>query len=295
MTLFYPLDLIRTYNQVDNTSVWQLVEEHGPAVLYKGLQGVLISLGVSNFVYFYTNNLLKVLIRRFTGEKDVTVFQNLFIASLAGVVNVLLTCPLWVANTRLKLESVQSGVPSHGKVAPRITESYRKDHKEQKEESKPYEGMIDCMQRIAVEEDLWALWNGAGSSLMLVSNPTIHFVVYDKTKAYVTERARSLGRKNLTSWEIFVTGAIAKAMATILTYPVQVAQSRQRANKTKSGGTFSNTFKILRGIYGEVGFRGWFAGMTSKLLQTILTAAFQFLCYEKIQRVIFGIMGKPVK
>jgi len=155
--------------------------------------------------------------------------------------------------------------------------------------------MIDCMQRIAVEEGPWALWNGAGSSLMLVSNPTIHFVVYDKTKAYVTDRARALGRKNLTSWEIFVTGAIAKAMATIFTYPVQVAQSRQRANKTKSGGTFANTFKILRDIYGEVGFQGWFAGMTSKLLQTILTAAFQFLCYEQIQRVIFKMMGKPVK
>jgi len=35
--------------------------------------------------------------------------------------------------------------------------------------------------------------------------------------------------KQFTSWEIFLLGALAKAIATILTYPLQVAQSRLRA------------------------------------------------------------------
>jgi len=111
MTLFYPLDLIRTFNQVDNTSILKLIQDEGLGVLYRGLSGVLISLGVSNFVYFYTNNLLKVFLRKITDTREVSVVQNLFIASLAGVVNVLLTCPLWVANTRLKL---QTGSGGHG-------------------------------------------------------------------------------------------------------------------------------------------------------------------------------------
>jgi len=286
MTLFYPLDLIRTLNQVDSkTSIVKKIQEEGIGVLYKGLYGVLVSLGVSNFVYFYTNNLLKVFLRRFTGVKDVTVFQNLFVASLAGVVNVLLTCPLWVANTRLKM---QSGAPAHGHGAAKANVT-----SESKKVEKPYTGMIDCMTRIAKEEGVHSLWNGMSSSLMLVSNPTIHWVVYDKVKIAVSERALALGRKNLTSFEIFMTGAIAKALATIFTYPIQVAQSRQRANRDKSGGTFANTFKILSDIYGKEGFIGWFAGMTTKLVQTILTAAFQFLCYEQIQRTIFRIMGKP--
>jgi len=283
MTLFYPLDLIRTYNQIKDTSIMKLIEDEGVVTLYKGLRGVLISLGVSNFVYFYTNNLLKVFLRRFTGEKDVTVFQNLFVASLAGVVNVLLTCPLWVANTRLKM---QSGSAGHGNA--KVTAG-------EKKVEKPYTGMIDCMKRIAAEEGPASLWNGAASSLMLVSNPTIHWVVYDKVKIAVQERALASGRKHLNSFEIFLTGAIAKALATIFTYPVQVAQSRQRANRSLTGGTFANTFKILSDIYGEKGFTGWFAGMTTKLVQTILTAAFQFLCYEQIQRFIFRIMGKPTK
>jgi adenine nucleotide transporter 17 len=110
----------------------------------------------------------------------------------------------------------------------------------------------------------------------------------------LTKEQKNSGRKYLTSFEIFTTGAIAKAMATIMTYPIQVAQSRQRANKDKSGSTFMNTFAILSNIFAKDGILGWFAGMNAKLVQTILTAAFQFLCYEKIQRTIFSIMGKPV-
>jgi adenine nucleotide transporter 17 len=274
MSIFYPLDVIRTHQQVEKTSITDLINEQGVGTLYKGLQSVLTSLAVSNFVYFYTNNLMKVMLRKFTGEKTISVGQNLFVASLAGVVNVLLTCPLWVANTRIKLQKNASA----------------KDNS-----VKPYKGLIDCMDRIYREEGGLALWNGAGSSLMLVSNPTINFVVYDKVKQVIDARAQDSGRKYLTSFEIFTTGAIAKAMATIFTYPIQVAQSRQRANKDKSGSSFSNTFAILAQILAKDGILGWFAGMNAKLVQTILTAAFQFLCYEQIQRTIFAIMGKPVQ
>jgi len=274
MTLFYPLDVIRTHQQVGHDSIFALVKEEGIGSLYKGLAPVIASLAASNFVYFYTNNLLKVLVRKFTGEKSVSVAQNLLVASLAGVVNVMTTCPMWVANTRLKLQSSKQNSESQNKQVP-------------------YTGLFDCMYRIYLEEGVQALWNGAGSSLMLVSNPTIHFVVYDKVKSIIDRRVKADGRKYLSSFEIFLTGAIAKALATILTYPVQVAQSRQRANRDRSGSTFGNTFKILADIFAKDGFLGWFVGMNAKLIQTILTAAFQFLCYEQIQRTIFSVMGKP--
>jgi len=254
--------------QVHKGSIGQLIKEEGLGSLYRGLSGVLISLGCSNFVYFYTNNLLKVLVKRYTGQKNVTIPQNLLIATLAGVVNVLITCPLWVANTRLKLQS-----------------------NKRQADSKPYKGMWDALARISKEEGVEALWGGTASSLMLVSNPVIHFVVYDKVKLIFS---KSSTNKNLSSGEIFLIGAIAKALATVFTYPIQVAQSRQRANKDKGSSTFASTFKILYGIFKQDGVMGWFAGMNVKLVQTILTAAFQFMCYEKIQQAIFSAMGRPV-
>lgn len=123
MTVFYPLDSIRTLIQVgrDKGGVFataqDMVKKDGLTSFYAGLSPVLQSLAVSNFVYFYANNLLKVLLRRFTQTKEVnssstcslsdfqiSVVQNLAIASTAGVINVMLTCPLWVANTRLRLQ-----------------------------------------------------------------------------------------------------------------------------------------------------------------------------------------------
>jgi len=79
-------------------------------VLYRGIGPYLISLGVSNFVYFYANNMLKAIIKKYTGQKEISIALNLIVASLAGVVNVYSTCPLWVANTRLKVQKEKGTV-----------------------------------------------------------------------------------------------------------------------------------------------------------------------------------------
>jgi len=289
MTTFYPLDVIRTYQQINkDATVLKIVKEEGIDVLYRGLQATLISLYASNFVFFYANNLLKVLLRRATKKKAVTVWQNILIASLAGVVNVLVTCPLWVANTRLKLQS-------------------KKAVHERK-----YAGVLDCLAKVTQEEGLDTLWSGVGASLMLVSNPIIVNVVYDKIKALLQQ---SRGRKNLSPIEIFVAGAIAKALATIFTYPIQLAQSRQRSGghghghappkkeekeekdkkDTKAGvkpqEANSNMFKVLFRVYKSDGILGLFSGLEVKLLQTVLMAAFHFLCYEQIKTVIFKLLS----
>jgi len=272
-------------------TIQQMFKEDGVASFYSGLGYVLVSLGVSNFVYFYSNNLLKVIVKRTTGQKSVTVFQNLFIASLAGVINVLTTCPLWVANTRLRLQRSDSSKGGNGHGGGNG----------EKPKTKPYDGMMDALSRIAEEEGVLSLWNGAQASLILVSNPTIHFVVYDKVIAIMSARAKELGRKYLNSFEIFVAGAIAKTCATILTYPIQLAQTRLRhvSSKKKEGeaareDAYANTLDVLIRIFSKDGFLGWFAGLNVKVVQTVLTAAFQFLCYEQIKNLIFAVMA-PAK
>jgi len=291
MTVFYPLDALRTVLQVQTKhegaigTISRMLREEGLQAFYSGLQAVLISLGVSNFVYFYANNLFKVLIKKAT-QKEITIVQNLFIASLAGVVNVLTTCPLWVANTRLRLQSGKAHGHSHG-ATPK------------NDDKRPFTGLIDAMTRIANEEGVTALWNGAQASLILVSNPTIHFVVYDKVFAVMSKAALLEGRKRLTSWEIFVAGAIAKTIATVLTYPIQLAQSRLRALKSTGGKvkegeeTYDNTLDLLVKVFRKEGITGWFSGLNVKVVQTVLTAAFQFLCYEYIKDAIFFFMRPP--
>lgn len=66
---------------------------------------MLKSLWASNFIYFYTFHGLK----RLSGEKATqNARKDLLIASIAGIVNVLTTTPLWVVNTRLKMKGVKN-------------------------------------------------------------------------------------------------------------------------------------------------------------------------------------------
>lgn len=64
--------------------------------MYRGLKPVLLSLGASNFVYFYTFHGLKSM------QKGSTI-TDFKLGIIAGIINVLVTGPLWVVNSRLKV------------------------------------------------------------------------------------------------------------------------------------------------------------------------------------------------
>ncbi|KAG5175593.1 mitochondrial carrier domain-containing protein, partial [Tribonema minus] len=127
---------------------------------------------------------------------------------LAGVINVLLTTPLWVANTRIKT----AAAPANRK-AP---------------------GLIGTLCLVYKEDGLAGLWAGTVPSLVLVTNPIIQFVAYDYLKRVLLGVRAARGgaaqaKLQLRAHEAFVLGAIAKALATVLTYPLQLAQSKMRA------------------------------------------------------------------
>ena len=127
-----------------------------------------------------------------------------------------------------------------------------------------------------------ALWSGLGSSLVLVSNPAIQFAVYESLK-------RKIIAKSATSF--FIMGAIAKAVATVVTYPIQLAQARQRHGKSKKMSTTVLLYALLK----RNGFFSLFSGLEAKLYQTVLTAALMFMTYEKIFRFVFVIFMRTHK
>ncbi|GJQ66497.1 hypothetical protein Trydic_g4489, partial [Trypoxylus dichotomus] len=159
MTVFYPLDTIRFRLQLEDSDrdlstfevLSNIIRNEGIEALYRGLKPVLLSL---------------------------------------GIINVIVTAPLWVVNSRLKVE-----------------------------QQKYYTGLLDGLVHIANTEGLAALWSGIGSSLVLVSNPAIQFAVYEALKRHIPLKSASA---------FFLMGAVAKAVATMATYPIQLAQSRQR-------------------------------------------------------------------
>lgn len=83
----------------------------------------------------------------------------------------------------------------------------------------------DGLRKICLREGPRALWNGTLPSLLLVCNPALQMAVYESIK-------RRLAGMELGTVSYFLIGAVAKAVATVLTYPLQLVQTRLRVSKT---------------------------------------------------------------
>jgi solute carrier family 25 (peroxisomal adenine nucleotide transporter), member 17 len=332
-------------------NLWQRKE------LYRGVYPIVITLAISNFIFFYTNEWMKQLLFSFPSSQFPSSFSTEqhnhhsrnFITSIlrliqqrrsffhgirtmkesykilmasccAGIINVLITNPLWVVNMR---HVTGEAIHTNGSILLELISVGQSP------------GGID------------KLWTGTDASLLLVSNPILQFFVYNQCKKYWMDRKRKSRRtttsdpfstmKNhyglrenkdtkgtLNAMETFLIGAIAKAVATIVTYPLQLTQSllridhrhqpqemeekeevKDKADIQSSHSNISNcstpsrsssnhpprrkriqqyngTWDCLMKILHQHGLSGLFQGMNAKLLQTVLTAAFTFLTYEEI-------------
>ncbi|XP_063235364.1 peroxisomal membrane protein PMP34 isoform X2 [Bacillus rossius redtenbacheri] len=241
-----------------------LITEEGVGTLYRGVVPVLKTLCTSNFVYFYTFHGLRALRGR---AEDQSALRDLLLASVAGVVNVLVTTPLWVVNTRLKMKGLQNS-------------SDKRDLE--------YSGLIDGVLAVGREEGLRGLWSGTLPSLMLVSNPAIQFMTYETLKRRLH---RAYGPEEFAGVVYFLVGAVAKAVATALTYPLQLVQTRLRHGRDNENARVRPTMlQLLTTIMRRHGVQGLFKGMEAKIIQTILTAALMFATYEKIANFVFRLL-----
>lgn len=252
MLLLYPLENIRIRLQVQKQvkgmkqtlggigAFKRIMEEEGVKGLYKGLEPALVGVAASSAVYFFWYNLFKQVLLK---GKTLDPFSNTLVASLAAVINVFATCPLWTVSIQMTLN---------------------------KDEEK---GMISTLRDIYQKKGVEGLYAGLYSSLILICNPVIQFVVYDQLKHLM----QKMGKRALGSLELFLLGAFAKTLATISTYPVQVVKSRMQTK-----GNSKSIAQIVRSIWKEEGVSSFYAGMSSKIVQSVLNSAFMFMSYEKL-------------
>ncbi|XP_017787116.1 PREDICTED: peroxisomal membrane protein PMP34 [Nicrophorus vespilloides] len=253
MSVFYPLDTIRFRLQIEDDNAKELKKMNSLHAVYH----IIRTEGIEA-LYRGMKPVLQslgasnfVYFYTFHGLKSITTgsaLHDLGLGMIAGMANVLATLPLWVVNSRLKANK-----------------------------SEHFSGLLDGVVHIAQKEGVSALWNGLGPSLMLVINPAIHFAVYEALKRNV---------KTSSATVFFLFGAISKAVATVATYPIQLAQARQRHGKNSQMSTAALLLSILK----RNGPAALFQGMEAKLLQTVLTAALFFMTYEKIVRFVFMLL-----
>ncbi|KAL7516774.1 hypothetical protein ACHAWX_001754 [Stephanocyclus meneghinianus] len=302
-----------------------LLRLHSEKSLYKGSSHMTITLMISNFIFFYALQLTKRCLTyihqqqqdRHPGHVHVETQKLQFLhhmfrnyvypflprskmatsflsSSIAGTINVLLTNPLWVASLRI----MESKMPIH---SPTKNDGDDDPHA-------PPSSLWTVIRDIAHSEGVSQLWNGTWTSLLLVSNPIIQHFLYERMRSWLLGRRREHRRRDeeanavrlltLTPPEAFVFGALAKTVATVVTYPLQLAQVLLRLQTKRIGRcsnedkddannlalkepTYRGTIDCLCQQFTRGGIPALFHGMNAKLLQTVLTSALTFLTYEQ--------------
>lgn len=196
--------------------------------------------------------------------------------AIAGSINVLTTTPLWVVNTRIKMQGAKILLNQKQQEALNTLSTTKNES---------YECLTDGLVKIIKKEGFAALWSGTIPSLVLVSNPAVQFMIFEMLKRNLKEM---LDKKELSPFHIFALGAISKSVSTVMSYPLQVVQSKKRY------GSPDVKNKSMTDILGDLVKTGTlYKGMEAKLLQTVMTTALMYVFYERIYSFVTKV-GKSI-
>ncbi|CAN6471412.1 unnamed protein product [Victoria cruziana] len=186
----------------------QVVKNEGWGRLYGGLMPSLVGTAASQGVYYYFYQIFwtkaeAAAINRFhkgSGDGTVGIFSSLVVAALSGCLNVLLTNPIWVVVTRMqthtKILKKKQASPLK-KIPPEILQI------SPLEPSSPF-GTSHAVQEVYDEAGVWGFWKGVIPTLIMVSNPTMQFMLYETMLKQLKRRRASnkKGRNGATALEV---------------------------------------------------------------------------------------------
>ena len=81
----------------------KVIDNEGILGLYKGLSSGLIGTVISFAIYFFWYRFLKNVFKHFTGRNTFSNLDITLITFFSGVINSVLTNPIWFINTRMAL------------------------------------------------------------------------------------------------------------------------------------------------------------------------------------------------
>jgi hypothetical protein len=136
-------------------------------------------------------------------------------------------------------------------------------------------------------QQLSSLWKGLTPSLLLCSNPAIHYTSFDLVKAYMLQRHRHTAKTQLTLSEAFVSGLLAKFIATMATYPLIRAKVLLMITTTCDE---TNMLQTLMTEYHQGGAAALYHGCGLQLVHTLLKSAFLMMTRERITHTTHRII-----
>lgn len=341
--LLYPLDVAKTRRQADVAdkeedsakavttvapakksynmwlACWLIYRREGVGGLFAGLSSKVVHTLASNFAYFYWYSFLKQSVERRSGAA-ISTGMNLFVASLAGALNMSMTLPLEMINTRAQIQPSDSESSSESEEEKSEQSASSAVKNAAKNGGVRHQTMWEIAREIYAEDGLLSFWKGFIPSLVLVSNPSINFTIFDKLKLRLQQSKMAASNAtrlaSLTAWEAFVLAAVAKAVATIVTYPVirakvlMQAQKKQLASQSAAAPAVethpthphhphhhhhpsemgTSMVQVLQRIGELEGPTGYFKGCSAQLFNTVLKSALLLMTKEQITKYTMRVL-----
>lgn len=231
------------------TAAKYLLKNEGVAGFYSGLESALYGVVLNNLVYYYFYEALaKLILQRKTSTRRVlSPIESILTGAIAGSITVFSTNPIWVANTRIT-------VSGNNKMTT-----------------------LGALRDIIKKDGFKTLFSGVLPALILVLNPIIQYTIFEQVKNLINKKKKG----GLTSAHAFIIGALGKLAATGSTYPYITLKARMHL-KDESGEKPATIWGWIREIYKNEGVQGFYNGISVKLSQSVLTAAFLFYFKEEL-------------
>jgi solute carrier family 25 protein 33/36 len=197
-----------------------------------------------------------------------SVMNSILSGLFAGIASNTITSPIWMVKTRMQILADSS-------AGQRVYKSYK-----------------EVISTIAKEEGIQGFYKGIFASYWGCAEGCIQFVLYEQFKTYLHKRRQEqqtiMGNQNpknalhrdLPPHVYFIAAAVAKGIASIATYPHEVARTRLREQARDGLFLYSGMWQTLSIIAKQEGWRGLYAGMGIHLLKVVPNSAIMFLTYE---------------
>jgi len=262
-----PLEVLKIRLQVQTRkkyrtiigSLGMILREEGLRGLYRGLGPTLFALPPNWAIYFTSYEGLRSYLRREHSDRLSTLGVDAVAASGAGIATSCVTNPLWVVKTRFQVQGMKQAT----------------SHRASKSN---YKSTINALSRISREEGLRGLYSGLWPSILGVSHVAIMLPLYEELKRLAAHQV-SKPVDSLNAVELATSSAIAKCIASSLTYPHEVVRSRMQLS-----GRISSIVPTCREIFSEGGVLAFYRGCATNLSRTVPTAAVTFTSFEIVSR-----------
>lgn len=174
--------------------------------LYRGVTPNMAGATISWGFYFGWYSLIKKYMKK-DDQGKLSAVQHLTASAEAGALTALMANPLWVVKTRMC--TTTHNTPD------------------------AYNGLLDGLKRLYLEEGVRGLYRGIVPALFGVSHGAIQFMVYEEMKKKRNEVRHKNGvtsteelNAQLSQTEYLLMASSSKVAATVITYPYQVLKSR---------------------------------------------------------------------